>query len=300
MTLRETLFGWTRRPIWCLGPLCLGVMSLGASSSEAAPFGMVRVPTTALTLGTSMDGLMSAAEACARRHRKEKLAGSCAPEDLSIELSSGPAISVPSFYLDRHEVSVADYQRCVQAGRCAPASRDQSAYHFERPDLPVVFVSFDDASDYCRFRGARLPTEAQYEAAARGTRGRTYPWGNFYHHGRANAGRSGARVTDDRDGHELLAPVHSFTDGRSPEGILNLSGNAAEWTRSRFGPHGTAHQERASSHRVVKGGSFADDPIRLRSSARFAAPSGTKTAQIGFRCARRVGPQSSASDDKDP
>jgi iron(II)-dependent oxidoreductase len=261
---------------------------------------MARIPRTVLTLGTDMDGLMEAAEACAWRHRKEKITGSCAPEDLAIELSSGPPISVPSFYLDRREVSVADYERCVHAGRCRPAGREQSAQHFDRSELPVVFVTFDDAGKYCRFRGARLPTETEYEAAARGSEGRTYPWGMLFHRGRAIAGRSGARVTDDRDGHELLAPVDSYHDGRTSRGVLNLSGNAAEWTRSRFGPHGTPHEERPTSHRVIKGGSFADDPVRLRATARFAGLPGMKSAQVGFRCARRAGPQGSAPDEKKP
>lgn len=257
---------------------------------RAAPLGMMRIPTTRLLLGTDMDGLMAAAESCARRHEKGDSAGTCAPEDLAIELSSGSPIVVESFYLDKFEVSVAAYERCVNAGRCRAPARSGSIDHFSDGRIPVVFVSFDDAESYCNYRGARLPSEAEYEAAARGPRGRTFPWGNLFHAGRANAGKTGADVTDDRDGSELLAPVAAYRDGISPQGVFQLSGNAAEWTSSRFGPHESKEGDRPSGYRVIKGGSFADDPIALRATARQKAQTGLRSPRVGFRCAESAAP----------
>src|SRR5690606_38481734 len=119
-----------------------------------------------------------------------------------------------------------------------------------------VFVRQEDAAAYCNFRKARLPTESEFELAMRGPKRRRYPWGGDYHHGLANAGRSGVEVTEARDGYEMLAKVHAFLDGRTPEGALQLSGNAAEWTFTSYHLHGEAQADGSSAQFVVKGGSF--------------------------------------------
>jgi sulfatase modifying factor 1 len=271
-----------------MGAIPIAIVLALSDGSSAFESEMARIPEAVIFLGTDMDGLMTAAEACAHRHRKEKITGSCAPEDFSNELSGPRPARVASFLIDKQEVSVAAYTRCVRAGRCRAVESSSATRHFDEPELPVVSVSFYDAQSYCRFRGARLPSEAEYESAARGALGRVYPWGNLFQKGRANAGRAGARVTDERDGYELLAPTHAYPDGRTRQNVLNLSGNAAEWTTSMLGPHAAPAGERSPEARVVKGGSFADDPIRLRATARQGVPPNYKSFAIGFRCAKSI------------
>jgi formylglycine-generating enzyme required for sulfatase activity len=124
----------------------------------------------------------------------------------------------------------------------------------------------------------------------RGERRRRYPWGGEYHHGLANAGRSGARVTESRDGYEMLAPARAFFDGRTKEGVVQLSGNAAEWTSTPYVAHGQTGSGTASSTFVVKGGSFMAAPVYLRGAARRALSGGTRSPDVGFRCARDLFP----------
>jgi formylglycine-generating enzyme len=251
---------------------------------------MVVVRGASIVLGSSMPEIIRAAEECAAR-AEDPPPMACAPEQFTAELSSGEAVEVPTFLLDRSEVSVAEYLQCVRARRCLNVSDSRRIAAFLSPLVPIVFVRQADAQSFCEFRGARLPTEAEFELAARGVAGRRYPWGNSFHRRRANAGRTGVRTTDESDGHEMLAPTNSFPDGVSPQGLRQLSGNAAEWTSSPFLPHKKNARTAAPSQVVVKGGSFAQAPVHLRGAARQAASPNLRSPQIGFRCARSVSPQ---------
>lgn len=195
---------------------------------------------------------------------------------------------VAGFWMARTEVSVADYSRCVAVGRCAAPAFDGGARRFQQPSYPVTLVSFDDARRYCAFRGGRLPTEAEFERAARGARRRTYPWGNAYHAQLANHGRSGVDRTDAGDGFAELAPVGSYPDGATPEGILDLAGNVAEWTADLFtsGRGGGA----AGTERAVRGGSYESAAPELRGAARSSRSPETREPTLGFRCVWQVKP----------
>ncbi len=230
-----------------------------------------------VTLGSTPGEVALAALACNR----DAGAAACTPETFADELG-GPRVVVESFWLDRHEVSYREYQRCVEAGRCSPARYD-GAERLERDDLPVVFVTYDDARAYCSFRGARLPSEAEFERAARGAERRVFPWGSRFHGRAANHGRWGALGSDDSDGALELSPVSEFADGQSPEGIRNLSGNVAEWTSTPYAPY--TDVDRPGPDRVVRGGHFLAPPARLRGAARSHEPANTRAAYLGFRCA---------------
>jgi formylglycine-generating enzyme required for sulfatase activity len=220
----------------------------------------------------------NAAELC-NRDAGEEL---CTPETFANELY-GPKVTVESFWLDRREVSYRQYTRCVDAGRCeAPDYR--GATRLEQPDLPVVFVSFRDASDYCAFRGARLPSEAELERAARGSVRRTFPWGESFHGRAANHGRAGLVTSDGTDGFDELAPVESFPEGRSPEGVLNLAGNVAEWTTTPY--YSYADPTSPSADIVVRGGHYLLSPAWLRGATRLREPKNRRAAYLGFRCAK--------------
>lgn len=204
-------------------------------------------------------------------------------------------VELSPYDLDRTEVTVEDYDRCVSAGACAAPGFSRTDPRFARPRLPVTHVSFDDARSYCAFAGGRLPTEAEFELAARGPEGRRYPWGRLWNTHLANHGALAVDATDARDGFAGLAEVGSFPDGATPQGILDLAGNVEEWVSDFFlvdgdgfgysgakeidpkgPPTGTGH--------VLRGGSYHSPPFLVRGAARGRTLS-TRASDIGFRCA---------------
>jgi formylglycine-generating enzyme required for sulfatase activity len=207
-------------------------------------------------------------------------------------------VHLSSYWIDRFEVRVAEYERCVQVGRCGARPSSEATRRFDQPDLPVSRVTWNDAKTYCAFRGARLPTEAEFERAARGARGRRYPWGNLFNARAANYGRFGWDETDTSDGFAELAPVGSFRAGATPEGVYDLAGNVAEWVADRYSPSyepgpvtdPTGPGIGASSSRVVRGGSYAHARFGLRGAARTSAEPSARSTMLGFRCARSDGP----------
>ncbi len=190
-------------------------------------------------------------------------------------------VSVNSFEIDRYEVTRIAYESfLVSQGRKKQAElRDTN--------LPAVNVSWTDAVGYCRSRGARLPTEAEWEYAARGPNGRTYPWGEA----RPNASR--ARF----GGQERKAlKIGSLPQGATLEGVHDLAGNVAEWVQdwwhpSYYGesppadPQGPANGD----YRVARGGSWNQPADELRSSARLYYNPDKGAGHIGFRCAQSAG-----------
>lgn len=256
---------------------------------------MVTIFSASILLGSDMSEVIHAAETCSREADNPRT-DACAPERFTQELSGENPVDVRSFFLDRAEVSVGEYERCVRVGRCDAIMDPRRIEAFLDRAVPAVFVRQTDARRYCEFRDARLPTEAEFELAMRGERRRRYPWGGDYHHGLANAGRSGARVTEPRDGYEMLAKTHDFFDGRTPEGVFQLSGNAAEWTSTPYFPHRQADKGASSSSFVVKGGSFMVAPVHLRGAARRSLSGGARAPDVGFRCARDLLPTSSAQE----
>jgi formylglycine-generating enzyme required for sulfatase activity len=258
--------------------ICSASPASEAVTLTEAKSAMVRFARADITLGSTRDEVLSAAELCNRDARDEV----CTPETFAGELF-GPRVLVESFWLDRREVSYREYSRCVDAGRCGPPDY-AGAHRLEQDDLPVVFVTHEDASRFCAFRGARLPTEAELERAQRGTTRRVFPWGARFNGGAANHGRTGMATSDDSDGYDELAPVQSFPAGHSPEGIENLSGNVAEWTSSRFAPY--ADPGATGSNFVVRGGHYLQAAAWLRGAARSHEPASRRAAYLGFRCAR--------------
>ena len=209
-----------------------------------------------------------------------------------------PARRVPvgAFAIDRTEVTVEAWQRCVDAGACRQAITVGAcnAGSPERGRFPVNCVTWYQARDYCRWAGARLPTEAEWEKAARGTDGRRYPWGDDAPGSggafRANWGEGLARILWMRDGFEYDAPVGLFPSGASPWGALDMAGNLAEWVADWYGPYvagavpdpaGPA----SGTARVVRGGSFQDYARRIRATARDRHEPERWFEHVGFRCA---------------
>lgn len=203
-------------------------------------------------------------------------------------------IELSRFALDPLEVSVGAYARCVAARRCRPAPYYRGARRFHVDTLPVVLVTHQDARRYCAFVGGQLPTEAQYERAARGLTRRKYPWGNHYHRLVANHGRLAFDPTSHADGNLELADVRSYGAGASPEGVQNLAGNAAEWVNDAYSAYYDENDTRdpagpppgaSAAERVVRGGSYLSPAVYLRGATRRAVGPTEQSAEIGFRCA---------------
>jgi len=197
------------------------------------------------------------------------------------------AIDLPGFYIDKYEVSVADYRRFVEAtNRPMPVSWNTGAM---RPEHPAIGVTWVDAMAYAKWAGKRLPTEAEWEKAARGTDGFTYPWGSAWEEGKCNA----AGVKSDR--YRTLAPVTAFPQSPSPFGCYNMAGNAVEWVSSLYMPYPYAAGDGRENlnlrrRRVLRGGSYHMQAaeMALRTTARFAADPLDTSLLPGFRCAADV------------
>ncbi len=202
------------------------------------------------------------------------------------------AVTLDAFYMDIYEVTNALYQACQTAGACPPpddlSSIVRSSY-YENPQFanyPVVYVPWSRAVTYCKWRGARLPTEAEWEYAARGPDATyIYPWGDKIDKTYANYASRMAGISD-------TSAVGSYEKGKSPFGMYDMVGNVWEWVadfydsgyyatlgKNTFNPQGP---KIGFSH-VLRGGSFGDFDYQVRSTYRYALDSRADT--VGFRCA---------------
>ena len=196
-------------------------------------------------------------------------------------------VSLPSFAIDQREVSVGEYSACIAAGACQaipPVSPGEEFMGgplkpFAEAELPMILVTADDASAFCKWLGKRLPTDLEWEAAARGTDGRLYPWGNAW------LGCPAVVICDkgeDCDFHPeswgcdsgTAAAVGSHPQDVSPYGVLDLGGNVSEWVtvsgEQKFGQRGSSWSSKG--HYGSASGHGYPAPVRL--------------LDLGFRCTR--------------
>ncbi|HXX75600.1 MAG TPA: formylglycine-generating enzyme family protein [Nitrospiraceae bacterium] len=194
-----------------------------------------------------------------------------------------------AFAIDRYEVTNFQYQQFVDATghrKAGPPSRyAKNMGKMRGINQPVVYVSWEDAESYCRWKGKRLPTEAEWEKAMRGTDGRLWPWGNSE---QAN-GANWARV---QDGYDVTAPVGSFRNDRSPYGVMDGAGNVMEWVQDWYSESYYKDVSDQNSqgpeygvYRVLRGGGYttAGGDIRITSRSKMVPDFRDET--IGFRCA---------------
>jgi eukaryotic-like serine/threonine-protein kinase len=208
-------------------------------------------------------------------------------------------VYLDAFYIDMYEVTNAHYGLCVDAGACLPpvkvGSSTQASY-YDNPafdDFPVMYVSWEMAQAYCAWRGAELPTEAQWEKTARGTDGRTYPWGegidcqraNYYH----------------KEGVDFTAcvgdttRVGSYESGQSPYGAYDMTGNVWEWVADWYGasyyresPLNDPPGPESGNVRVVRGGAWQFSDYSVRATRRYWFDPSNALENVGFRCARKI------------
>jgi len=224
-------------------------------------------------------------------------------------------VDLPAFYLDLAEVTNADYKKCIDAGTCRPPSPKNAKLNgfgpdkrFRGPRMPISSISWDSARAYCAFVGKRLPTEAEFEKAARGTDGRMYPWGND------------PPTPEHAVFHtNITADVGTHPKGDGPYGHHDLAGNVWEWIEDVYDPYaytrpgastgkGGTYEESLAAftelrrkkrkgytgsnpipkecERVLRGGAFNYRADGLRATNRVHHPARYRLVMSGFRCAR--------------
>lgn len=194
-------------------------------------------------------------------------------------------VYLDAFYIDKYEVTNALYQRFIEVtGRAAPKYWNDISLN--QSNQPVVGVTWDDANAYCEWAGKRLPTEAEWEKAARGMDGRKYPWGNQWDSNRANSNESKVRRT---------VPVGSYPNGVSAYGVHDMAGNVWEWVADWYdrdyyqrAPDRNLKGPDSGQMRVLRGGWWDSRPRNLRASSRSWIGPDSWTDYIGFRCAEDV------------
>lgn len=272
---------------WSVIVMVAGLIAAGAGASSAADNGaapsietvkgkdgapMILIPSGPFTMGSN-DGLPN--------ERPEHV------------------VTLDAYYIDQYEVTLALYRKFLESGKyeSPPTWDDEAATTVG--DRPAIGMKWSDAAAYCQWAGKRLPTEAEWEKAARGTDGRRYPWGHmqpFVDIANYNRGvwvNEGITLVAVTSGLEGMSVRHGLkTGGKSPYGLAHMAGNAAEWVADWYdreyyqkspdkNPTGPAQGEK----RVLRGGSWADLPAALRVTARFSAEPDFEDRTIGFRCA---------------
>jgi formylglycine-generating enzyme required for sulfatase activity len=194
-----------------------------------------------------------------------------------------------TFYMDKYEVTQGEYERFVKAtkrGKPFVPVFEDDAQKILKPEFAAMGMSWMDADAYCQWAGKRLPTEAEWEKAAKGEGNRKYPWGDEVDATRAN-------LDGEEDGYKYLAPPGKFQAGRSAYGLYDMAGNVAEWVSDTYDdkyykktPYRDPKGPEDGQNKVIRGGSWRESPAGARLAKRFQARMWRTDATIGFRCAK--------------
>lgn len=249
--------------------------------AEPCPDGMVRIPAGHFAMG-SRDG---------------------DPDELPVH-----DVTLSAYCIDRTEVTVKAYAACVATKRCTPSviATSPLCTRADHPEHPITCVDWQQATSYCTAMAKRLPSEAEWEYAARGRDGRRYPWGTTpptskrinacgrecVAFGTRELHRDWVAMYDGDDGWPTTAPVGSYPDGASPFGVLDLAGNVWEWTADWRGDYPTTsvtdpHGPATGTARIDRGGGWHGHlEVDARATTRSSDLPTLHSNSIGFRCAR--------------
>jgi len=306
-----------RRPLTAAAATLLALAALPADGSQHAArqqeralkreSEMARIPAGTFIMGADDEEVVDFKRACEEEFGPEIGQQACVPERLRDFATGSPRlVFVSAFEIDRLEVTTAHYRECVARGPCdmRPLVAGDARYAVEA--WPMVNVTWDDAATYCAWRGKRLPSEAEWEKAARGGDARRWPWGNYDRKDGANVGRIEREIVrppnpnsvgsdiDESDGFRELAPPGSLPFGRSPYGVQDMAGNAAEWVADWYDENGYAPSTvdptgpKSGHLRVTRGGSFYEPRFFARAYYRNAELPTERSITRGIRCARDV------------
>jgi eukaryotic-like serine/threonine-protein kinase len=192
------------------------------------------------------------------------------------------SVTLSGYRIDQYEVSRGDYNDCIVASSCTTPACDFDPMALA--DNPVTCVTWDDAHDYCAWAGKRLPTEAEWEYAARGTTGFRYPWGNVWNDDCSIVNGNLCQLD--------TSPVTDFPQGVSPVGAFNMAGNVAEWVNDWYqqtyyasSPTNDPQGPATGGVRGIRGGSWDSSVVEFRTSYRGANTPSFADNETGFRCA---------------
>jgi sulfatase modifying factor 1 len=273
-------------------------LSLSPAALDARDDRIVWIASGSFTMGSTLDDVEHARRLCVTERMPSALRlRGCASDELFSNETPARRVHLSAYGLDRYEVTRRDYEACVHAGGCTPAAREIRHPGLIEPDHPISGITFAQAEALCRARGGRLPTEAEWERAARSDSARRYPWGFFYNEGLANHGGPALTLdpsdgeTSSQDGYSHLAPVGAFAGSAGPHGLVQMAGNVWEWTADAYAPLSTQEQRvdplatTGLGMRVVRGGSFRAPAFALRVTHREPRPEAGAFVDVGVRCA---------------
>jgi formylglycine-generating enzyme required for sulfatase activity len=250
-----------------------------ATSASTGPAEMLWIPAGDFQMGSNPDHVEQAAEWCG-----------CGKRTFEDEQYLH-TVYLEGFYIDQYEVTNRQYQAFVDASgyvtdaeHKSEANTWRTVYQEGMDDHPVVWMSWNDARAYCDWAGKRLPTEAEWEKAARGTDARLWPWGDDWDADLLNSSQSGRRAT---------TPVGSFQAGASPYGVLDMAGNVWEWVNDWYaaGYYQTGNDRNptgpeSGEDRVLRGGGYNNGLHEVRTAHRHKGGQTGYAPDHGFRCAR--------------
>jgi len=268
-------------------PATPGIGSTRLSEIDGAK--LVYVPAGEFGMGSSEAQYFAAVRLCLNAGGKQDFCNKW--EMLEKPLHT---VFLDAFWIDQTEVTNAMYAMCVGAGTCQPPGHTNSQNHKlyygedQFADFPVIWVDWNQANAYCQWAGRQLPSEAQWEKAARGTDGRTYPWGEGMDCHKANINGCTGDTT----------PVGSYPAGASPYGALDMAGNVAEWVADWYGasyyassPKSNPTGPTSGDSKILRGGSWDVDIYNGgRSAYRDECGATCRLSDIGFRCAISAAP----------
>lgn len=263
---------------------------------------MVYVPSGRFEMGATEEDAAAYKALC---ETYGSYGGNCTVGPYRAERPAHP-VALDAYWIDQTEVTVAQYEACVDAGVCDPTPpvMERHGPVEVAPNHPATTVFWAQAQTYCEYVGGQLPTEAEWEYAARGPDSRRFPWGDRFVPENVNycdarcdemwgdAADYGASPADPAfdDGYAYMAPVGTYPEGASWCGALDMAGNVDEWTADWIGHYTIDEQDNPigpqgeGEGKVVRGGSWRDFPVALRSTGRIVQFPESGGATTGFRC----------------